>query len=155
MISIGRASQSKYPSQFSGHLTAELDENLASLDGNTYKVWSCLNRLLDSRAVNCIGQYLGYTVRVSQANIAERVNLSIATVKRCLNRLEGASIIEVERPIFGCNRYRLTGYRNTIEAHPTDPAIPSMETIAHYEQADSIAPARCATRPNERIDSGG
>jgi hypothetical protein len=31
----------------------------------------------------------------------------------------------------------LTGYRNTIEAQ-ANPAIPSMETIAHYEQADSI-----------------
>jgi len=137
MISIGRASQTKYPSQFSGHLTYELDQNLASLDGNTYKVWSCLNRLLDSRAVNCIGQYLGYTVRVTQANIAERVNLSIATVKRCLKRLEDATIIEVERPTFGCNRYRLISYRSPIEAQ-ANPAIPSMETIAQYEQADSI-----------------
>ncbi|MBI1928374.1 winged helix-turn-helix domain-containing protein [Candidatus Poribacteria bacterium] len=137
MITFEKASKSKYPAQFSGHLTAELDQNLASLDGNTYKVWSCLNRLLDSRAVNCIGQYLGYTVRVTQANIAERINLSIATVKRCLNRLEGANIIEVERPTFGCNRYRLTSYQDTIEAQ-ANPAIPSMETIAQYEREDSI-----------------
>lgn len=64
------ADKTKYPTQFSGSLTYEIDQNLAALDGNTYKVWSCLNRLLDSRAVNAIGQYLGYTVYVSQANIA-------------------------------------------------------------------------------------
>lgn len=147
MISMGKSSQSKYPAQFSGHLTAELDQNLASLDGNTYKVWSCLNRLLDSRAVNVIGQYLGYTVRVTQTNIAQRVSLSIATVKRCLKRLEDASIISVERPTWGCNRYRLTSYQQTIEAQAAGkvesppvsaPAIPSLETIAQYERAESI-----------------
>ena len=46
-----------YPAQFAGYLMDDLDEQLAQLDGNTYKVWSCLNRMLDSRCVNAVGEF--------------------------------------------------------------------------------------------------